>query len=201
MPDTPLTYQQAMQVIVSKAKETLSQPLYDSNDIAAATIGDTLYFNANTIGTVGLLRTNMELQGQLSQPRQFIAQQLAVVPWPTQAVAAASILTTLDASLIVAQSTITFVISDKFYLRGPSNLFPGGLGVDGYAAAGAGAAIEAAHSGVAHPSGRFQLKPGQLIKPTENFNIRLTIPVALAGLTKTTRVYVVLFGLQLRAVQ
>jgi len=193
-----LSYQQAMQVIVSKAKETLTQPLYDSQDIAAATVGQVVYFNANTIGTVGLLRTNMELQGQISSPRQFIVQQLAVIPWPSQAAAAASIITPVEVALLIAQTTIVFTIADKTYLRGPSALFPGGVGVDGFSGTLAGSA----HSGIANPGSRFTLKPGQLIKPTENFNVALNVPVALAGLAVTpSRVYVVLFGLMLRAVQ
>lgn len=203
MADTLQNVAAAVQAIISKAKEVWTQPLYDSNDVAAAFAGDVTFFNANTIGGVGLLRTNMELQGQLAQPRQMVVQQISVIPWQSQAVAAASLLDTGSCSLLIAQSTITWRISDKLYLRGPSALFPGGIGTDGYAAAGAGAAIHAPHSGMAHPAARFNLyRPGQLIRPTENFNVTLNVPVALAGLTVTpSRVYVVLWGIQLRAVQ
>jgi hypothetical protein len=196
--------QRAVQAIVDRAKEIITQPLYDSADFTAASVGDTRFF-ANTIAGVGLLRTNMELAGQLPAPRQLLVQQVSVAPWGTQAVAVASRLVVEDANLFVHQSVLTLTVSDKPYLRGPSVLFPSGMGLEGFAASAVGGAPleqHAVHSGVAHPSARFNLlRPGQLLKPNENFNVVINIPVALAGLTATIRAYVVLWGLQLRAVQ
>lgn len=186
--------QRAVQAIISRAKEILTQPLYDSTDVAAATVGDVRYFN-NTIATVGLLRTNMELAGQLPAPRQLLIQQVSVVPWASAGVAAATVSVADDVALVAAQTTITLTVSDKPYLRGPSLLFPGGVGIET-------ADVTQAHSGLASPMARFNLyRPGQLLKPNENFNVVLNIPVAIAGLTQAVRVYVVLWGLQLRAVQ
>lgn len=204
MPVSTVGVQRAVQAIIDRAKEIITQPLYDSADFTAASVGDTRYF-ANTIATVGLLRTNMELAGQLPAPRQLLVQNVSVAPWGTQAVAVASRLQVEDANLFVHQSVLTFTVSDKPYLRGPSVMFPSGMGLDGFAASAVGATPleqHAVHSGMAHPSARFQvLKPGQLLKQNENFNVVLNIPVALAGLTATIRVYVVLWGMQLRAVQ
>ncbi len=204
MPVSAVGVQRAVQAIIDRAKEIITQPLYDSADFTAASLGDTRYFN-NTIATVGLLRSNMELAGQLPAPRQLLVQQVSVAPWGTQAVAVASRLAVEDANLFVHQSVLTFTVSDKPYLRGPSVMFPSGMGLDGFAATAVGGAPleqHAVHSGMAHPSARFMVaKPGQLLKQNENFNVVLNIPVALAGLTTTIRVYVVLWGFQLRAVQ
>lgn len=202
MPENMAGIQRAVQAIISRAKEILTQPLYDSADFVAATQGDVRYFN-NTIATVGLLRTNMELAGQLAAPRQLLIQNVSAIPWSSQAVAAASVITADDCSLLAGQTTLTLTVSDKPYLRGVSLMFPGGLGVDGFAATTVAAADHvAAHSGVAHPMARFQLaRPGQLLKPSENFNVVINVPVAIAGLSQSTRMYVVLWGFQLRAVQ
>lgn len=204
MPVSAVGVQRAVQAIIDRAKEIITQPLYDSADFTAASLGDTRFFN-NTIATVGLLRSNMELAGQLPAPRQLLIQQVSVAPWGTQAVAVASRLVVEDANLFVHQSVLTLTVSDKPYLRGPSVMFPSGMGLDGFAATAVGGAPleqHAVHSGMAHPAARFSLlKPGQLLKQNENFNVTLNIPVALAGLTTTIRVYVVLWGLQLRAVQ
>jgi hypothetical protein len=195
MPESMGGIQRAVQAIISRAKEILTQPLYDSSDIAAATVGNVQFFTVNTIGNVGLLRTNMELAGQLPAPRQLLIQQVSVIPWASQAVAAASVSVADDVALIAAQTTITLTVSDKPYLRGPSLLFPGGVGIET-------ADVTQGHSGLASPMARFNMmRPGQLLKPNENFNVVLNIPVAIAGLTQSTRVYVVLWGLQLRSVQ
>lgn len=195
MPESPVSIRRAMDAIISRAKEVFAQPLYDSNDIVAATVGDVRYFNVNTIGNTSLLRTNMELPGQLPSPRQLLIQQVSVIPWAAQAATLASVAVATDVALISAQSTMALTISDKPYLKGVSLMFPGGIGVET-------AAVTQAHSGLAHPKARFDiLTPGQLLKPNENFNAVLNIPVALAGLTQSTRVYIVLWGLQLRAVQ
>jgi hypothetical protein len=157
-------------------------------------VGDVRYFN-NTIATVGLLRTNMELPGQLPAPRQLLIQQVSVIPWASAAVAAATVSVADDVALVAAQTTLTLTISDKPYLRGPSLAFPGGIGIET-------ADVTQGHSGLAHPAARFNLlRPGQLLKPNENFNAVLNIPVAIAGLTQAVRVYVFLWGMQLRAVQ
>lgn len=204
MAENAMDVRQAVEAIISKAKEVFTQPLYDSMDIAAGTVGETRFFN-NTIATVGLLRSNMELAGQLPSPRQLLIQQVSVAPWGTQAVTVASRLIVEDANFIVHQSTLTLTISDKPYLRGPSVMFPAGMGLAGFAASAVGAAPleqHAVQSGFPHPAARFNvLRPGQLLKPNENFNAVLTVPVALAALTATVRVYVILWGLQLRAVQ
>jgi len=196
--------QRAVQAIIDRAKEIITQPLYDSADFTAASTGETRYFN-NTIATVGLLRSNMELAGQLPAPRQLLVQNVSVAPWGTQAVTVASRLQVEDANLFIHQSFLVFTVSDKPYLRGPSVMFPSGMGLDGFAATAVGGAPleqHAVHSGMAHPSARFQvMRPGQLLKQNENFNVVLTVPVALSGLTTTIRVYVVLWGAQLRAVQ
>ena len=194
MPENMAGIQRAVQAIISRAKEILTQPLYDSADFVAATLGDVRYFN-NTIATVGLLRTNMELAGQLAAPRQLLIQNVSAIPWASQAVAAASVATPADVALLSAQTTLTLTVSDKPYLRGVNLMFPGGIGIET-------AAVTQAHSGVAHPMARFQLaRPGQLLKPSENFNVVVNVPVAIAGLTQSTRLYVVLWGFQLRAVQ
>ena len=194
MPENAMDVRQAVEAIISKAKEVFSQPLYDSSDIAAATVGDVRFFN-NTIATVGKLRTNMELAGQLPSPRQLLIQQISVIPWASQAVTAASVSVADDVALIAAQTSFVLTISDKPYLTMPSLLLPGGVGIET-------ADVTQGHSGMAHPAARFNvLRPGQLLKPNENFNGVVNIPVAIAGLTQSTRVYVVLWGLQLRAVQ
>lgn len=204
MPENAMDVRQAVEAIISKAKEIFTQPLYDSLDLTAASVGDQRFF-ANTIAGVGLLRTNMELGGTLPAPRQLLIQQISVAPWGSSGVAVATRLQVEDANLLVHQSVLTLTISDKPYLRGPAVMFPSGMGLDGFAASAVGAAPleqHAVHSGMAHPAARFNvLRPGQLLKPSENFNAVLNIPVALAGLTATVRVYVVLWGLQLRAVQ
>lgn len=204
MPVSAVGVQRAVQAIIDRAKEIITQPLYDSADFTAASVGDTRFFN-NTIATVGLLRSNMELAGQLPAPRQLLIQQISVAPWGTQAVAVASRLQVDDANLFIHQSVLTLTVSDKPYLKGPCVMFPSGMGLDGFAASAVGGAPleqHGVHNGMATPAARFNLlKPGQLLKQNENFNVNINIPVALAGLTATIRVYCVLWGLQLRAVQ
>lgn len=179
--------------LIQRSRETRYIPLYDSNTIANAAVGLAAQFFNNVAGK-NLVQTNMPSNSVLPAPRQFLVEQLCMV-LPIDC-------NTADAQALTGQAAIQWFISDKQYFQGPVFSVPGGVGLSGFAATGVAATtFDVATNGAPSPAARFNLhRPGQLIRSQENFRVDLTIPTAIT-LTATRRVWCVLWGTELRAVQ
>lgn len=182
----------ALADFVRRSRETRYIPLYDSNNIATGAVGTTQFFT-NTAGK-NLLQSNMPANSVLPAPRQFLTESLAV-SFPVDT-------TTADAGALLAGALIQWFISDKEYLRAPVFAAPGGTGVAGAIATGVAATtFESFGNGWPSPAARFYLhKPGQLIKSQENFRVDFVLPSAIT-LAATRRIWIALWGTELRAVQ
>lgn len=181
----------AIAQLVRGSRETLTQPLYDSTTIANGAIGTVTFFQDITGKNV--FQTSMLANAILPYPRQFLVQGISVNPDPATTIA--------DMQAILGGAALQFFIGDKEYLTCPAFFAPGGTGVSGFADTTAAVSIQQANNGWEHPNARLCLKPpGQLLQSQENFKAVLQIPTALA-LVATRRVWIFLWGLQLRAVQ
>jgi hypothetical protein len=182
---------QAIAQLVRNSRETLTQPLYDSTTLANGVVGTVNFFQ--DITGKNTFQTSMLANAILPFPRQFLVQAISVNPEPATTVA--------DMQAILGGSALQFFIGDKEYLTCPAFFAPGGTGVSGFADTTAAVTIQQANNGWEHPNARLALKaPGQLLQSQENFKATLQIPTALV-LAATRRVFVFLWGLQLRAVQ
>jgi hypothetical protein len=179
--------------LIQRSRESRYIPLYDSNNIANAAVGLAAQFFNNVAGK-NIVQSNMPANGVLPAPRQFLVEQLCMV-LPVDC-------NTADAEALIGQSVIQWFISDKQYLQAPLFAVPGGVGISGFGATGVAATtVDVATNGFPSPAARFSLhRPGQLIRTQENFRVDMTIPTAIT-LTATRRVWCVLWGTELRAVQ
>ena len=177
--------------LIRKARETYTQPLYDSADLTNGLATPVNFFT--DITNKNALQTSMLANAILPYPRQFLVQEVTVNPVAN--------ITLADLQAILGGMYLQWFIGDKEYLTCPLFMAPGGTGVTGLADLTAAATLAAVNNGWAHPSARLRLKtPGQLIQSQENFRVTLTPPAAIT-LAATRRVWVFLWGLQLRAVQ
>lgn len=177
--------------LIRKARETYTQPLYDSADLTNGLATPVNLFT--DITNKNALQTSMLANAILTNPRQFLVQEITFNPVAN--------ITLADLQAIIGGMYMQFFIGDKEYLTCPLFMAPGGTGMSGVVATTAASSFQAVNNGWAHPTARLRLKaPGQLIQSQENFRVTLTPPAAIT-LAATRRVWVFLWGLQLRAVQ
>jgi hypothetical protein len=160
--------------------------LYDSRGFTLGAIpaGDFRFF-ANPIGAPGAangfaavgfvltdLETNLDTASQVPQGKSFVFKQIGIS-------FNAEILSGDITQLMDAGSLRYTKQGDQYTLRhGPVRLWPGGTGAEGYAAAGAGGAIQSAHNGVADSRAPRALKVARVIKEKETFSYLYSVPRA-----------------------
>jgi hypothetical protein len=179
--------------LIQRSRESRYIPLYDSNTIANGAVGLAAQFFNNVAGK-NIVQSNMPSNAVLPAPRQFLVEQVSM--------AFAIDCNTADAQALSGGCVTQWFISDKQYLQAPVFALPGGVGLSGFAATGVAATtVDVATNGFPSPAARFNLhRPGQVIRTQENFRVDLTIPTAIV-LTATRRIWCVLWGTEVRAVQ
>lgn len=193
------------------AVEAVRQTLYDSATYAAG--GQTsLTFFQLPVGQGGKTKadTNMEAAGTLPNPKQFLVQSIELHFFPGATIekfgAAADTgnIFADDVYVFAKGGYLDFFIGSKSYLtEAPLTKFPPKTRLDGWGAAsdtttaGAGRAYRQDYSTV---WGRpYYLDPAILLVPTQNFQISLNWPVAVAlPSTLAGRVVVSLDGILYR---
>jgi len=195
--------------------EAVRQTLYDFQTYAQAGATSFTFFQA-PVGQSSktLADTNMELAGQLPNPKMFLIQSIEVYFFPsgtttalpsTAAIADANSSFVNDTYNVGRAGWLEFFIGSKPYLReAPLLRFPPKAKLDGFAAAAtsltAGAATQTQIAYAAWGGRPYMLTPPILLKPTQNFAVTLNFPtaVALTANNTTARIGVVLDGILYR---
>jgi hypothetical protein len=150
-------------------------------------VGDFRFFqnavgqNANndgyptTFGNLSPLETNMDVGGQIAQGKSFVLRQMGICFNTTAATA--NIETMVDAGHIVFEKQ-----GGQYALRhGPARLWPGGVGVSGFASGLAAATEASAHNGAADPRAMRNLRVPRVLKEKESFAYNYSIPRLLGA--------------------
>lgn len=202
--------QNAQQFSVNRgAKEAIRSSLYDFQAYAA--VGQTsLSFFQVPVGQSGKTKadTNMESAGSLPSPKQFLIETIELYLFPGSLVnVAASAATNLpqqadDMYAFAKSGFLDLFIGSKSYLtEAPLGRFPAstGLRVD-QSLAGTFTAPNMVKSEYAAMTGLiYRVEPQILLEPTQNFNVTLNWPTAVAMPSGVAaRVGVVMRGLLYR---
>ena len=171
-------------------KEAIRSSLYDYQPYAAA--GQTgLTFFAVQAGQSGKTKadTNMEAAGALPSPKQFLIETIEVYFWPgspinTVATTATNTAKQADDVYTVMQSGFLdlFIGSKSYLTEAPIGRFPPstGLRVD-QSMSGTFTAPNMAKGEYASMTGLiYRVQPEILLEPTQNFNVTLNWPSAIA---------------------
>ena len=189
--------------------EAVRQPLYDYQAYAVA--GQTsLTFFAVPNGQSGktLSDTNMEVAGSLPNPKRFLILGVSVQFFPgTVLPSTGPIAAAIDAfvndvwEVFSATSYLELFIGSKAYLQAPVNAFPAVTRLQGFAAeanASTAAAGQLTRTAYAASAGTpFQLNPPLMLEPTQNFQVTVNYPTAVA-ITNAGRIGVHLHGVLYR---
>lgn len=191
--------------------EVIRQTLYDFQAYAQA--GQTqLSFFQVPIGQGAVPKTkadtDMTLAGQLPAGQQFLVQSMEVYFFPGTILPGVGPVANLidgfvnDVWAIYKGGYLEFTVGSKVYLtEAPIGRFPPKTRLDGWASENgnttAGAALYTRTS-YAVPAGRpYPIDPYILLESTQNFNVQLNWPAAVA-VTNIGRIGVVLDGLLIR---
>lgn len=189
--------------------EGIKQSLYDFQPYVAAGQNSLQFFQVPQ-GQGGKTKadTNMESAGQLPAPKRFFVQSIEIHFYPGSpidsfAVAAAALPSQADDVYTVLKSGwLDFFIGSKSYLtEAPIGRFPSSTGLKmNSAVASNSATVGEVKSEYANFGGKvYNLDPGILLVPTQNFNLSLNWP-ALVPLPSTIagRIGIVLNGILYR---
>lgn len=189
--------------------EGIRQSLYDFQVYAAAGQTSLTFFQV-PVGQAGKTKadTNMESAGQLPAPKRFFVESIEIMFFPGSAidsftVAAAALPQQADDVYTVMKSGfLDFFIGSKSYLtEAPLGRFPSKTGLKmNSALASNSATVGEVKSEYANFGGQvYKLDPGILLVPTQNFNLTLNWPTAVAlPSTVAARIGVVLNGILYR---
>lgn len=174
--------------------EAIHQPLYDSQDIAAA--GDFSYFQSPA-GRSQFL-TNVQTAGQLSWPKRFSVKAVRLVPE----------LGSIVADMISFYNNIIFRfnVGEKNYLTLPGFMLTPGVGLEVFntynveQARATAAPTVIAHNGRPDHHNIYTLIHSIYIPPVQNFNVTLQV-LATVTLSTTITTWIFLEGELLREIQ
>lgn len=174
--------------------EAIHQPLYDSQNIAAA--GDVSFFQ-NPAGR-SRFATNLQTAGSLSWPKRFSIKALRQVP------AFTAVLT--DLQTYFSDTVLQIDVGEKNYLTLPAFVITAGTGLEAQfltgAAAPAAPANGATYGNLGRPNQQniYSLIHSIYVPPVQNFAVRLTVGAAAAP-AAAFRLHLFLEGELLREIQ
>ena len=198
--------------VVPGMVEELCQPFWDSFLYPAAGqaavpvvlfqkprgAGITAFGAGAGVGVNTLRDTNMSVPGQLPGGFTLLVSAICVVIG-NETIQATAI---ADASIIAVGGVVQFTVGQKVQHVQPMIKLPGGSGLTGFAAAGAGGALQAVNHGTPDPRAVYSIavKP-VVISPSINFDVTLSWPSGGKAVTAATAVSVFLEGILQRPVQ
>jgi len=158
--------------------EPIVQPLYDSENIAAA-VGVTRFFITTAGKNELFIFSGITGGGQLSAPRMFVIYGCRLV-W-TENVADAALLP--DLKTLLYSSWFRLRVGVKNYIEVPSHYLPSGVGIAGFAATTVAAtSFQTATSGVPAFFSRFSIEKRRIaIPPQQSFFGELNVVTAAAN--------------------
>ena len=177
-------------VNLSNQVEGIKASLYDFQTYATAGTTQMTFFQT-PIGQSSKTKydTNMEAAGSLPNPKNFLVTGIEVMFFPGSAVsiygAGAVNKGILDQMAIFKSGYLEMFIGSKTYLtEAPLGVFPPSVGLSGFAARSdttTAGATQAAQDGYAVWAGEpYKMNPPILLEPTQNFNVTLNWPTAVA---------------------
>lgn len=190
--------------------EANTQSLYDSATYAAA--GQTqLMFFQTPMGQSGKTRgdTNMELAGQLPNPKRFLLQSIELLFLPGGTIgsisAAAAASTFMDDVYSFAKNgwLELFIGSKSYLIEAPLGRFPAKTQLRTESSVTTTVAGDQVQNAYAAMIGRpYMLKAPILLEPTQNFSVSLNWPAAVATpSTVAAKVFCILDGILYRLSQ
>ncbi len=191
------------------AVEGVRQSLYDFQSYAAAGTTQMTFFQVpQGQSSKTKYDTNMEIAGSLPAPKRFLIESIECYFYPGVNVnfysgaAAARLGMADDVYTIMKSGWLDLFIGSKSYLtEAPIGRFPPttGLKAQNSIALGSGAAAMEGYD-YAVPGGQlYRLEPPILLVPTQNFNITLNWPTAVATPSgQNARIGIVLKGILYR---
>jgi hypothetical protein len=171
--------------------------LFDTRRFAsgALTAGEYIFF-ASAIGlpatnngfpagvtVMSDVETNMDVQSQIPQGKDYVLTQIGV--------SFNSDIASADAGLLMESGAIRFEKQGgQFTLRhGPPKLWPGGTGLSGYSATTVAATtIAASHNGVADIRAVRKLAVPRVLRQKESFNYKYVVPRAVRNTDGSTAI-------------
>ena len=170
--------------------EVVRQSLYDFQTYAAAGQTQLTFFQVPQ-GQGGKTKydTNMEVAGSLPNPKNFFVTSIEILFFPGSAIdtfaAAADALPAQadDVYTFSKSGWLDFFIGSKSYLtEAPMAVFPSKnrLSIDSAIASNSATTGEVKSEYAAMAGQPFVLDPGILLVPTQNFNVTLNWPTAVA---------------------
>ena len=189
--------------------EGIRQSLYDFQTYAAAGQTSLTFFQV-PIGQSGKTKadTNMDIAGSLAAPKRFFVESIEVLFFPGSAidtfaaVAAANAAQADDVYTVAKSGYLDFFIGSKSYLsEAPIGRFPSktGLKLISSVASNSATTGEVKSEYATFGGMPYKLDPGILLVPTQNFNVTLNWPTAVAlPSTVAGRIGIVLNGILYR---
>jgi len=191
--------------------EAVRQSLYDFQTYAQAGQTSLTFFQV-PIGQSSktLADTNMELAGQLPNPKMQLIQSIEIAFFPgvlpsIGPVADAPSAFVNDVYTVAKSGWLELFIGSKSYLReAPIGRFPPKTKLEGFSAIAtsltAGAATQSRDAYAVFSGRPYMVDPWILLKPTQNFQVSLNWPtaVALNAADTTARIGVIMDGVLYR---
>lgn len=171
--------------------EAIRQSLYDFQTYAQAGQTQLIFFQVPAgQSSKTIADTNLELAGQLPNPKMHLVQSIEVLFYPSVLpsrgpIADEASIFLNDVYNLSKSGWLELFIGSKSYLReAPIGRFPPKTKLDGFAAVTTNTTIAAAMQSrdtYAVFSGRpYMVDPWILLKPTQNFQVTLNWPTAVA---------------------
>jgi hypothetical protein len=178
----PASYPYAQSMpLPSAILRPLQQPIYDTENLPAASTPNELIFMQRQLGqttaylslTKTAAETNLQQPGQLANPVEFSVFGFYVEMQPD--------ITLADYIAVYKQSVCFFTYTgNRVYLQIPTTRIPQGVSPEGFAATTVAATtLNVVHNGVGHTSNMFKFTIGRSalrIRPTESFQWAMRWP-------------------------
>ncbi len=171
--------------------EAVRQSLYDFQTYAQAGQTQLIFFQVPAgQSSKTNADTNLEIAGSLPNPKMHLVQSIEVLFYPSVApsrgpIADESSIFLNDVYNVSKSGWLSFFIGSKEYLKeAPIGRFPPKTKLDGFAAIAtsltAGAATQSRDTYAVFSGRPYLVDPWILLKPTQNFNVTLNWPTAVA---------------------
>lgn len=191
------------QIPVNNPLNLTIQPLWDTQLVGTAQVAPIDFFTTQ-LGQGGktLVETNMRFSGGLPSPNEFYCRGFCVFPVPRAPENGADVVTDKnDLQRLLERSIFTMYVgtSGRKIVEGHLELFPAGLGLQGFVTTGGATAANVQHvlgNGERSLSNKFGLSDyAEKFNATESFQAQFTFPQGTLSLSNSISVRVYLPGI------
>lgn len=182
---------------VKLPSKLIFEPLWDTVIFANGDSGDKTIFQANTVGSMGLLHTNMETAGQIPQRQRFYLYGFSCPIYPKNSAGEKTILD--DVQEIFSKTVLKFRLGQATDIfRIPLILIPSGLGI--WTPSVVAGEKSPAQNGAPSHKGMYLFPKGEdiTIEGGDTFSVVLSLASSLS-LTAQVKMWVVMWGKYLKS--